>query len=697
MAITPVTREVKIADKTIKFEFNKYAKQANSVMVSCGDTQVLVCVVSAEEAKADQDFFPLTVDYFERMYAAGRIPGGFFKRETKPTEHEVLTSRVIDRPLRPLFPEHFLAEVQVTCTTMSYDPDHHPAPLAVMGASAALMISDIPFDGPVAALRIGMENGKFILDPKQGQAGDLDLNVAAKPGAVLMVEAGANFLSEDQLLDAITHAHKLMEPIFEMQLSIQKEIGKPKRKFSPPAWDPELVKKVNDIATPLVNKAYTIASKIERKTALSTVTKDVLTAVNPNGESAVTKVVKKILEDVQFRCMRSMILDTHKRIDGRSTTDIRQITCETGILKRPHGSALFTRGETQALASVTLGAADDEQRLDNLVTPNAMKSFMLHYNFPGYSVGEPKPNRGPGRREVGHGALAERALSQVIPEKSKFGYTIRLVSEILESNGSSSMASVCAGTMALLQAGVPIQEPVAGIAMGLIKEGEKFAILSDILGDEDHLGDMDFKVCGSQRGITALQMDIKIGGLTREILSQALTQAKAGRNHILGKMTTAISAPGEISEYAPRIFQVKIKPDRVRDLIGPGGKNIKKIVADTGVKIDVSDDGMISIVAMDVTSAEAAKKMIRSVTSDPEIGAIYLGVVKKIMDFGAFVEIKPGTEGLCHISQLDDKRVERTEDVCKEGEEMLVKVLEIDRQGKIKLSRKEALGKKPTA
>jgi polyribonucleotide nucleotidyltransferase len=395
--------------------------------------------------------------------------------------------------------------------------------------------------------------------------------------------------------------------------------------------------------------------------------------------------------------MRSQILETRKRIDGRGLTDIRQITCETGVLKRPHGSALFTRGETQALAAVTLGAADDEQRIDNLVAPGTFKNFMLHYNFPGYSVGEVKPNRAPGRREVGHGALAERALSQVLPDKSKFGYTIRLVSEILESNGSSSMASVCAGTMALLKAGVPIQEPVAGIAMGLIKEGDKFAILSDILGDEDHLGDMDFKVCGGQNGITALQMDIKIGGITRDILSQALTQAQAGRRHILGKMNTAISAPGDISEFAPRIFQVKIKPDRVRDLIGPGGKNIKKIVADTGVKIDVSDDGMISIVAMDVTSAEAAKKMIRSVTSDPEIGAIYLGVVKKIMDFGAFVEIKPGTEGLCHISQLDDKRVERTEDVCKEGEEMLVKVLEIDRQGKIKLSRKEALGKKPTA
>jgi polyribonucleotide nucleotidyltransferase len=697
MSITPVTREVTIGGKTIKFEFNKFAKQASSVMVSCGDTQVLVCVVAAEDAKPDQDFFPLTVDYYERTYAAGRFPGGFVKRETRQSEHEVLTCRVIDRPLRPLFPEHFLTDVQITCTTVSYDPAHHPAPLALMGASAALMISNIPFDGPVAALRIGMKDGQYILDPKEGESGDLDLNVAAKPGALLMVEAGANFLSEEQMLDAITHAHKLMEPVFEMQLALQKEIGKPKREVKIPNWDKNIQKQVTDIATPLVNKAFTIASKIERKHALTSITKDVLTAVNPTGDSATTKVIKKMLEEVQFQSMRGSILETRKRVDGRGLSDIRKITCETNVLKRPHGSALFTRGETQALATVTLGSADDEQRLDNLVTPNAVKSFMLHYNFPGYSVGECKPNRAPGRREVGHGALAERALARVIPDKGKFGYTIRLVSEILESNGSSSMASVCAGTMALLQAGVPIQEPVAGIAMGLIKEGDKYAILSDILGDEDHLGDMDFKVCGGQNGITALQMDIKIGGLTREILSQALTQAQAGRRHILANMTTAINAPSEISEFAPRIFQVKIKPDRVRDLIGPGGKNIKKIVAETGVKIDVNDEGMVSIVAMDVTSAESAKKMIRSVTSDPEIGAIYLGLVKKIMDFGAFVEIKPGTEGLCHISQLDNARVERTEDVCKEGDEMLVKVLEIDRQGKIKLSRKEALGKKPTA
>ena len=559
------------------------------------------------------------------------------------------------------------------------------------------MISDIPFDGPVAALRVGMRNGQYVIDPKHGEEGDLDLNVAAKPGALLMVEAGANFLSEEQMLDAITHAHKLMEPVFQMQIEVQKEIGRQKRTVTPPSYDPELQRKVYDMATPLVDKAFTIASKHDRKTAISSLTKDVLQVCNPDGNGTITKQIKKMLEDVQFKSMRGSILNTRKRIDGRGLTDIRPITCETGVLKRPHGSALFQRGETQALAIVTLGAGDDEQRLDNLVNQNASKNFMLHYNFPGFSVGEVKPNRAPGRREIGHGALAERAIAQVMPDRDKFGYTVRLVSEVLESNGSSSMATVCSGVMALLKAGVPIKESVGGIAMGLIMEGDKYAVLSDILGDEDHLGDMDFKVCGGENGITALQMDIKVGGLTREILTQALAQARDGRRHILGKMKATIQAPGELSEFAPRIFQIKIKPDRVRDLIGPGGKNIKKIVADTGVKVDVNDEGMVSIVAMDVPSAELAKKMIRSVTSDPEIGAIYLGTVKKIMDFGAFVEIKPGTEGLCHISQLDNARVERTEDVCKEGDEMLVKVLEIDRQGKIKLSRKEALGKKPTA
>jgi len=691
-------REVEIAGKKIKFEFNKFAKQANgSVMVSCGDTQVLVTVCSSEEAKEGQDFFPLTVDYFERFYAAGRIPGGFFKRESRPTEREVLTARTIDRPLRPCFPEAFLNETQVICMVMSYDPKHQPAPLACMGASVALMISDIPFNGPVAALRLGMKNGKYTVDPTPEEIGDLDLNIAAKPGAVLMVEAGANFLSEAQMLDAINFAHKTMEPIFELQLEVQRAIGKEKRQVPVNQLHESLMGPVKAALGTDVAKAFQIRTKQERRKALSDATKKAIATLNPEADAAKTRAIKKICEEVQYDVVRHEILKSHSRIDGRGLEDIRPISCEVDILKRPHGSALFQRGETQALATVTLGAGDDEQRLDTIASQDAVKTFMLHYNFPAFSVGEVKPQRAPSRREVGHGNLAERAIQQVIPSKDKFGYTIRLVSEVLESNGSSSMATVCAGTMALLNAGVPLTEPVAGIAMGLIKEGNDFAILSDILGDEDHLGDMDFKVCGGARGITALQMDIKIGGLTGEIMSKALDQANRGRMHILGKMIGTINQPAELSEHAPRIFQIKIKPDKVRELIGPGGKVIKKIVAQTGVKIDIDDDGMVNIVSPDVTSAEAAKQMIRTITSEPEIGAIYLGTVKKIMDFGAFIEIKPGSEGLCHISQLANNRVERVEDILKEGEEVLVKILEIDRQGKIKLSRKDALGKKPNA
>ena len=498
-----LVREVKIADKVIKFEFQKFAKQANgSVMVSCEDTQVLVTVCAADEAKENQDFFPLTVDYFERVYAAGRIPGGFFKREARPTEREVLTSRVIDRPLRPCFPEGFLVETQVICTVMSYDPRHNPAPLACIGASFALMISDIPFDGPVAALRLGMKDGKMVLDPMADEVMDLDLNIAAKPGAVLMVEAGANFLTEEQMLDSINYAHQLMEPIFDLQYEVQKLIGVPKREFALKPHPAELVDAVKSAATPLVSEAFKVPGKMDRKKALSEVTKKILAELNTDGDDSRKKAIKKIMEDVQYETMRKQILKTGKRIDGRGLEDIRPIACEVGVLKRPHGSSLFTRGETQALASVTLGSGDDEQRLDTIVTPDTSKTFMLHYNFPPFSVGEAKPMRSPGRREIGHGALAERALQQVVPDKSTFGYTIRLVSETLESNGSSSMAAVCSGTMAMLNAGVPIKEPVAGIAMGLIKEGADYAILFDILGDEDHLGDMDFKVCGGKKGIT---------------------------------------------------------------------------------------------------------------------------------------------------------------------------------------------------
>ncbi len=693
-----IIRKVRLGDKEIQFEFQKYAKLTNaSVMVSCGDTQILVTVTAADEPKPDQDFFPLTVDYIEKFYAAGRIPGGFIKRETRPSERETLTSRVIDRPLRPSFPEGYMCETHVVCTVMSLDPEHHPASLALVGASAALMISDIPFNGPVASVRLGMKDGKYVVDPGEMEVTDLDLNIAARPGAILMVEAGANFFSEEQMLDAFDYAQKLMQPLFDMQIELQKEIGLPKRQLVKAATDETLKADVERLAKAGVLKAFATKEKKLRGSSLKEVAKLAHTELNPTADSAVKKQINAAIEDLMYSSMRGMILDDKKRIDGRGMEDIRPIACETGILKRPHGSALFQRGETQALATVTLGAAEDEQRLDSILTPDASKRFMLHYNFPPFSVGEARPLRAPGRREIGHGALAERAISRVLPDAAKFGYTIRLVSEVLESNGSSSMATVCAGTMALLHAGVPIAEPVAGIAMGLIKEGDKYAVLSDILGDEDHLGDMDFKVCGGARGITALQMDIKIDGLSREIMEKALAQAKRGREFILGKLTATISTPGDISVYAPQIFQLKVKPDKIRDLIGPGGKMIKKIVAETGVKIDIEDSGMVNIVAFDSTSAEAAKKMIRDVTSDPEVGAIFLGTVKKIMDFGAFVEIKPGVEGLCHISQLDNQRVERVSDIVKEGEEIMVKLLEIDRQGKMKLSRKEAMKSKPNA
>jgi len=689
-------REVAIGDKVIKFEFNKFAKQANgSVMVSCGDTQVLVTVCASSSVRDGQDFFPLTVDYIEKFYATGRIPGGFVKRETKPSDLEALTSRVIDRPLRPCFPEEYMCDTQIVATVVSYDPKHHPSSLALIGASTALMISDIPFNGPVAALRIGSQDGNYILDPDVTVVTDLDLNVACKPDAILMVEAGANFLSEAQMLDAINHGHKLMKPLFDMQFEVQKSFGKPKRELAKKVIDSALVEQIRTTAKADVSKAFALSDKADRGKTLKEIGKNLAATLNPENDVAKGREISAYYEELKYNMMRAQILDEKRRIGGRGYADIREIKCETKTLRRPHGSSLFTRGETQALGIVTLGSGEDEQRVDTIQFNSMKKAFMLHYNFPPFCVGEARPLRTLSRREMGHGALAERALIPVIPPTSKFGYTIRLVSEVLESNGSSSMASVCAGTMAMLDAGVPLKEPVAGIAMGLIKEGDKYAILSDILGDEDHLGDMDFKVCGSKSGITALQMDIKIGGLTQDIMEKALAQAKEGRTHILSKMELAINTPGELSEYAPRIFQIKIPNDRIRDLIGPGGKTVKKIVADTGVKIDISDDGMVSIVSPDVASAEAAKQAIRGITTDPEIGAIYLGTVKKIMDFGAFIEIKPGTEGLCHISELEEARVNKVTDILNEGDEVMVKVLDIDRQGKVKLSRKAALNKKP--
>lgn len=691
-----IVREVTVGNRTIKFEFNKFAKQANgSVMVSSGGTQVLVTACASSSAKPGQDFFPLGVEYIEKIYAAGRIPGGYRKREARPGDHEILSARVIDRPIRPCFPEGFLNEVVINATVLSYEKGFSPQPLAAIGASCALVISDIPFNGPVACLSIGLENGKFIIDPPEDQMTDLDLMIACRPDAVLMVEAGAKFLSEEQMLAAIEFAHQSMEPIFALQESIRKEIGKPKMTFQPFLTPAEVAHKVSEFAGQLVKAAMANPIKQERQKGLAEAKEKVQTELNPEGNPDTTKVLAQAYEDLNYSHMRSMVLNQRARIDGRKLNEIRPIACEVGLLYKPHGSSLFTRGETQALATVTLGSSDDRLRTENLYSSDLQDRFMLHYNFPSFSVGEAKMARSLGRREIGHGALARRALEQVMPTENEFGYVVRVVSEVLESNGSSSMATVCSGSMALLHAGVPIKEPVAGIAMGLIKEGDKYAILSDILGDEDHLGDMDFKVCGTKNGITALQMDIKIGGLSKQILSEALQQAKEGRLHILGKMAEAITEPGALSKFAPQIFKLKVNPDKIRDVIGSGGKNIKKIVADTGVKIDIDDNGIISIAAPDTVSAEAAKTMIRILTTDPEVGEVYLGKVKRVVDFGAFIEIRQGTEGLCHISQLADFRVEKVTDIIKEGDEVMVKVIEIDRQGRIKLSRKEALEQAP--
>ena len=693
-----VIKEVELGGKVIRFEFNKFAKQASgSVMVTCGDTQVLVTACSASSPKPGINFFPLTVDYIEKFYAVGRIPGGFVKRETKPSDREALTSRVIDRPLRPSFPKSYRNETQIVATVMSADLENHPATLALLGASTALMISDIPFNGPVASIRLGLKDGNFVIDPTPEDTTELDLTIAANPDAVLMVEAAANFLSEEQMIDAIDFAHKSMAPLFAMQEAIQKEIGKPKRDIQAEEVNQSLWQRIQEMGTPLLTDAFGTREKIARGAALKRVEEQLIGELASDGSDFSADEVIEYFEKLKYNTMRSMILDDKVRIDGRKYEDIRDISCETSLIKRTHGSSLFTRGETQALGTITLGSGDDQQKLDTILTPNTSRKFLLHYNFPPYCVGEARPLRGPGRREIGHGTLAEKALIPVLPEKEKFDYTIRLVSEVLESNGSSSMATVCAGTLALLDAGVPIKKPVAGIAMGLIKEGDKFAVLSDILGDEDHLGDMDFKVTGSEEGITALQMDIKIDGLPREIMTQALNQAKAGRLHILQKITDTISAPNEISEYAPRIFKLKIKGEKIRDIIGPGGKTIKYLVSEYGVKIDIEDSGIVNIAAPTNTQAEEVKKAIRMITADPEVGEIVLGTVKRIMDFGAFVEIKPGTEGLLHISQLEEHRVDRVEDVIQDGEQVLVKIIDVDRQGKIKLSRKEALGQKPTA
>ncbi|HEY6083779.1 MAG TPA: polyribonucleotide nucleotidyltransferase [Nitrospira sp.] len=687
--------ELDIAGRTLRLETGRVAKQADgSVWASYGDTVVLATAVASQTAKPGVDFLPLTVDYQEKAYAAGKIPGGYFKREGRPSEKEVLTSRLIDRPLRPLFPEGYYFETQVIASVLSADKTGSSDVVGITAASAALAVSNIPFLGPVAGIKIGRVNGQFVVNPdlETLEKSELHLVVAGTADAVMMVEAGANELPEATMLAAIELAHAEIKKIVAKVNELRMLSGnKPKRPVLTEEIDSALTGQVKALVAQGIRDAIMIPNKTARQERLDVILKDAIAKLNNPGDPDRERHVKIIFHGLEYTEVRNMILEKGSRADGRGPSDIRPITCEVGVLPRTHGSALFTRGETQSLAVITLGTTDDEQRIDAL-EGEYMRTFMLHYNFPPFSVGEARPLRSPGRREVGHGALAERALKPVIPGKDVFPYTLRIVSDILESNGSSSMATVCGGTLGMMDAGVPIKEPVAGIAMGLIKEGDRVMILSDILGLEDHLGDMDFKVCGTKHGVTALQMDIKIGGITPALMHQALEQAKVGRLHILGCMQKALETPRtNMSAFAPRIFTMKVKQDKIREVIGPGGKTIRGIQADCGVKINIEDTGIVTIASVDEASLEKAKAIINSIVEEVEVGKTYLGTVRKIMDFGAFVEVLPGTDGLVHISQLAHHRVKSVADEVAEGDQILVKVLEVDRQGKIRLSRKETM------
>ncbi len=684
--------ELDVKGKTLIIETGLLAKQADgSTVVRYGDTVVLATAVAAKEAKKDLDFFPLTIDYQEKAYAAGKIPGGFFKREGRPTEKEVLTSRLIDRPIRPLFPDGFHSETQGIVSVLSYGDENIADVLGIVGMSAALGVSDIPFDGVVGAVRVGIIESSFVVNPdlKETEECDFNLVVAGTDEAVLMVEGGGLEIKESILLEAIDIAHKEIKRIVDIQKQFIKLIGKNKRPVAPPVINKELENAVSNLSLEKIKGAITIPDKLRRQEALNNILKEIIDVLNV-GENDISRDIANVFDGIEKTLVRNMILEKNLRADGRKPEEIRNIICNVGILPRTHGSALFIRGETQCLAVVTLGTSEDEQRIDSL-EGESKKTFMLHYNFPPFSVGEVKPLRSPGRREIGHGMLAERALKALIPQKSDFPYTIRIVADILESNGSSSMATVCGGSLALMDAGVPIKAPVAGIAMGLIKEGEKVIILTDILGLEDHLGDMDFKVTGTEDGITAFQMDVKISGVSRQIMEQGLEQARHGRLHILGKMTEALAGPRDnLATHAPRIYNMKIKTDKIRDVIGTGGKVIRGIIEQTGVKINIDDDGNINIASADETAAQKAMDIIKGIIAEAELGRLYMGKVKRIVDFGAFVEILPGTEGLLHISQISDRRIAKVTDVLKEGEEVLVKVIEIDKTGRIRLSRKEA-------
>ena len=692
-----VRESVLIGGRPLTLETGRLAKQAHgSVLVSFGESAVLVTAVSTEE-RPGIDFFPLTCEYMEKTYAAGKIPGGFFKREGRLRDGETLTSRLIDRPLRPLFPKGFRKDTQVIATVLSSDKLNPTDVLALTGGSAALHISDIPWDGPVAGIRVGRIEGEFISYPTFAQMAesDIDIVVAASRDAIVMVEGGASEAGESDIIDALLFAQKEVQPILDLIDRMRAAIGKQKRAFSIPELETSIKSKISERVDSRLREASVIREKKARYDAYDTLEDELVVSLKADiGEEAYTSNRSLIAEEYEHRkatVVRAMVLDEGRRIDGRDTKTIRPISCEVGLLPRCHGSALFQRGETQVVATATLGTAGDEQKIDALIG-ESYKQFMLHYNFPPYSTGETKPLRGPGRREIGHGALAERALSRMVPAHDQFPYTIRVVSEVLESNGSSSMASVCGGTLSLMDCGVPLKAPVAGIAMGLITEGDKVAILSDILGDEDHLGDMDFKVCGTSRGVTAIQMDIKIRGLSRQILEKALAQAREGRLHILEKMLAVIAIPRvEISKWAPRITTVKVKPDQIRIIIGPGGKTIKGIIDQTGCSVDVNDDGTISVAGADPDAVRRAIEIIQGLTAEPEVGRTYKGTIKRVVDFGVFVEILPNVEALLHVSEISHERVESPADVFNEGDEVEVKVISVDREGRVRLSRRELM------
>jgi polyribonucleotide nucleotidyltransferase len=685
--------ELPLEGRTLSIETGRVAKQADgAAWVRYGDTVVLVTAVASKEPREGVDFFPLTVDYQERAYAAGKIPGGFFKREGRPHEKETLTSRLIDRPIRPLFPKGYRQDVQIIATVLSADQENDPDVLAVVGASAALSVSPIPFQGPIGCVRVGRLDGRFVINPTYAQLAqsDIDVVIAGSQDAIVMVEGGSREVPEETLLAALMHGHAALQGIIRIQRELRTALGLGPVAFAAPAVDAELKARVEGLTRDRIREMAFVPAKEEQQARRRALMDEALGLV-PDAPDPVRAQVRGIFEALEKQEMRRLIIEEGRRADGRAITEVRAITCEVGVLPRTHGSALFTRGQTQALVTTTLGTSEDEQRMDDL-EGESFKRFMLHYNFPPFSVGEVKFLRGASRRDIGHGALAERAIQPVLPDKEQFPYTVRIVSDILESNGSSSMATVCGASLALMEAGVPVRAAVAGVAMGLVKEGDRTVVLTDIQGLEDHLGDMDFKVAGTRTGVTSIQMDIKIAGITEATLRQALSQAHDARLHVLDLMDRAITAPrAALSPYAPRIISFKIPVDKIREVIGPGGKVIRGIVEQTGVKIDIEDDGTVAIASVDEAAAQKAMDIIGKIVEVAEVGRVYLGKVVKIADFGAFVQILPGTDGLLHISQISLERIKRVEDVLKEGDEVMVKVIEVDKSGKIRLSRRELL------